>query len=235
VSRQADYRARYAAAHPGWKDGSTLFRELLGSVVGASTRLLDVGCGRRGLGKALLARAGLVVGVDPDEPALRENHEIARRAVGVAEHLPFADRSFDVASLRFVVEHLPDPQRVFGELARVVAPGGRVAILTPNDRNPVTWIIRAVPNRYHGAIRKRMFGGGEDPYPTRYRANSAVTLDRMLGAAGFEREWITFNGDPSYLSFGPISSRASRALERLLDAKPLQRARVHLLAMYRKR
>lgn len=235
MSRQAAYRSRYRAENPGWHDSSRLFRQLLGQVTGATTRLLDIGCGRRGLGPDLIGKTGSVIGADSDVPALRDNTDIRSRVAALAEWLPFADGSFDVVSLRFIVEHLPDPERVFAEISRVLSPGGHIAILTPNALNPVTWIIRGVPNRFHPVLNERMFGrNGRDTYPVQYRANSLAKLDRMLGAAGFTREAVALNGDPSYLAFGPVSYAISRALERVLAVKPLRAARVHIIAMYRK-
>jgi SAM-dependent methyltransferase len=138
--------------------------------------------------------------------------------------------------MRFVVEHLPDPGRVFGEIARVLSPGGHLAILTPNAWNPVTWIIRGVPNRYHAGLNRRLFGrNGRDTYPVQYRANSLTKLGRMLRSEGFAREAVALNGDPTYLSFGPVSYAMARGLERVLAAKPMRGARVHIIAIYRKR
>ena len=166
--------------------------------------------------------------------SLSVNSEISRRVASFVEHLPFRDASFGLVSMRFVVEHLQDPNLAFAETARVLTPGGLLAILTPNSRNPVTWIIRGVPNRYHGPLSNRFFGRTVDTYPVQYRANSIPRLDRLLLPLGFARRKVELNGDPSYLSFGPVSFTASRALERLLGAGPLRRGRVHILAMYEK-
>jgi len=234
MNRQAEFRSRYRAGHPSWRDSSSLFRQLLGSVSDSTTRVLDVGCGRRGLGSHLIDSTGLVVGADSDVPALAGNVEIKRLVAAFAENLPFADNSFDLMPLRFVVEHLPDPDRVFAEAARVLAPGGRIAILTPNSHNPVTWVIRGIPNRYHHRLSSRFFGRNGDTYPVQYKANSLPKLDRLLAPHGFERESVMLNGDPSYLSFGRFSFAASRALERVLATGPLRAGRVHLLALYRK-
>jgi ubiquinone/menaquinone biosynthesis C-methylase UbiE len=46
-----------------------------------------------------------------------------------AEHLPFADRSFDAACATLVLCSVPSPAAVFGEIRRVVKPGGTVALL----------------------------------------------------------------------------------------------------------
>jgi SAM-dependent methyltransferase len=47
--------------------------------------------------------------------------------------LPFADASFDVVLLIAVLEHVSQPERIVDEMWRVLKPGGKGAILTPND------------------------------------------------------------------------------------------------------
>jgi SAM-dependent methyltransferase len=234
MNRQAEFRSRYRAENPGWRDSSTLFRELLRTFSDTSTRILDIGCGRRGLGSSLIDSSGLVIGADSDVPALAHNVEIKRLVAAFAENLPFADASFDLVTMRFVVEHLPAPDRVFAEAARVLAPGGRLALLTPNAWNPVTWVIRGIPNRYHAKISGRFFDRNIDSYPVQYRANSVSTLERIAGRHGFRPEHVQLNGDPTYLSFGPATFAMSRALEKLLATPPLKGARVHILGIYRK-
>jgi SAM-dependent methyltransferase len=46
--------------------------------------------------------------------------------------LTYSDASFDTVVSCETVEHLPDPQRAVGELARVLRPGGRLFLTTPN-------------------------------------------------------------------------------------------------------
>jgi SAM-dependent methyltransferase len=51
--------------------------------------------------------------------------------LGIAESLPFADGAFDGALSLAVLEHVRDPFRAAGELARVVRPGGKVYVAVP--------------------------------------------------------------------------------------------------------
>jgi 2-polyprenyl-3-methyl-5-hydroxy-6-metoxy-1,4-benzoquinol methylase len=100
-------------------------------------RVLDAGCGT-GYGAIRLAEAGAagVVGVDIAAAVV----EAARSADGGAvsfeqadvARLPHADSSFDLVTCFEVIEHVPDPCAVLGELARVLAPGGVLAISSPN-------------------------------------------------------------------------------------------------------
>jgi ubiquinone/menaquinone biosynthesis C-methylase UbiE len=102
-------------------------------------RMLDVGCGN-GAPALQLARArdGVeVVGVSVSERQVARGNEGAR-AAGVADrvrfeqvdamHLPYPDASFDHAWALESMLHMPDKGQVLAEMARVVRPGGRIAL-----------------------------------------------------------------------------------------------------------
>jgi SAM-dependent methyltransferase len=97
-------------------------------------RLLDVGCGSGEFLAGMAALGWEATGVEFDEAAV----ESARRHPGVKvfagslSEQHFAGNSFDAITLSNVIEHLPDPVEFFAELQRVLAPGGRLAIITPN-------------------------------------------------------------------------------------------------------
>jgi SAM-dependent methyltransferase len=99
--------------------------------VAAGTTVLDVGCGHGELCAAAAARGARPTGVDLAEgmvDAARTAHPDLTFCVADAEALPFDDGAFAAALGAFVVNHLPHPERGAAEMARVVAPGGRVAI-----------------------------------------------------------------------------------------------------------
>ncbi len=101
---------------------------------------VDVGCGTGALTRRLARRVGptgRVVGADINAYLLREASAIARHQelgdviafeVGSAEALPFPDGGFDAALACTVLDEV-DADRGLAELARVVRPGGRVAVL----------------------------------------------------------------------------------------------------------
>jgi SAM-dependent methyltransferase len=99
--------------------------------------VLDAGCGV-GYGSAMLARAGAgeVVGLDLSAEAI----EAARKAapanasfvVGDVHALPFAAGRFELVVCFEVIEHVESQDDVIAELARVLAPGGVLAISSPN-------------------------------------------------------------------------------------------------------
>ena len=102
--------------------------------------VLDVGCGA---GAALLPAsrvAARAVGIELS-PAMAAR---AREAVPEAEvvegdasqRLPFADGEFDVVLSSFTVFFMPDPTAALREWARVLAPGGRIAMATWGSADP---------------------------------------------------------------------------------------------------
>ena len=100
--------------------------------------LLDVGCGEGVLTQHWAERlgAGRVIGIDLADPKL-ESEWAARRRANLAfsaisaEQLPFADGEFDLAAAIEVLEHVPDPERVLTEMARVAA--GHLLVSVPRE------------------------------------------------------------------------------------------------------
>src|SRR5690606_14483453 len=116
--------------------------------VAPGQRLLDVGCGEGRHCFGALERGAHVVGLDLDAASLRAGHRPLRARVrerrergqpgglgamirGDAFRLPFPDASFDRAICSEVMEHVHDYRAAARELARVVRPGGRVAVTVP--------------------------------------------------------------------------------------------------------
>lgn len=56
--------------------------------------------------------------------------------------LPFADNSFDGITCGYVLEHVPEPAKGLGELARVLRTGGRMLLLTTEDNFSGAWTSR---------------------------------------------------------------------------------------------
>jgi len=103
----------------------------------AGRRVLDAGCGV-GYGSAMLARAGAadVVGLDVSAKAVDAAGDGAPGntsfVVGDVHALPFETGRFDVVVCFEVIEHVEGQDGVIAELARVLAPGGVLAISSPN-------------------------------------------------------------------------------------------------------
>src|SRR5262249_50591376 len=110
---------------------ATRLRELLAQR--PPGEVLDVGC-YDGQFIASVVDDGQVVGLDVSMDALR--HAVRRRVCGVRAQLegalPFREGSFATVVAAEVVEHVFDTQGVIDELARVLRPGGWLAMTTPN-------------------------------------------------------------------------------------------------------
>lgn len=105
----------------------------------AGARVLDVGCGSGVIADYLAARVERVDAVDANPAAI----EYARSAFtkpnlhfhrGYVDELAFAEETFDQAYCLEVIEHIYEPQvRVLlAKLARLLKPGGRLLVTTPN-------------------------------------------------------------------------------------------------------
>ena len=109
--------------------------------------VLDLACGTGDLSR-MLHRSGIeTIGVDMSTGMLLASGGDASRAAGMvpvlgdALALPFADASFDGAVCGFALRNFTDLGGVFAELARVVRPGGRIALLEVGV--PSSAVIRA--------------------------------------------------------------------------------------------
>jgi SAM-dependent methyltransferase len=101
----------------------------------AKAVVLEAGCGEGyGAAVALEAGASAVVAFDYDADAVEHTHcTYAVPAVrGNLVALPFAAGSFDVVLSLQTIEHLWDQHTFLDECARVLRPGGRLALTTPN-------------------------------------------------------------------------------------------------------
>lgn len=108
----------------------------------ARGRILEVGCGEAS-NLAVLARPDRSMhGCDlsPLGPrmAREDGLEMASRlVVAAAEALPFATGSFEGVFAVSVLEHLPEPEAVLEQMIRVLAPGGRLVLVSPQYGGPL--------------------------------------------------------------------------------------------------
>jgi glycosyltransferase involved in cell wall biosynthesis/SAM-dependent methyltransferase len=140
------------------------------------TAVLDLGAGDGrylGLFAKTLAKEAVLVGCEISfRRALRIKAKGFRVVVAQSEALPFKDGVFQLVSLIEVIEHTQSPARSLDEVRRVLGPGGRLALTTPNYPMKRVFDLRA-------ALRQRSWSRLHDD-PTHFSPMSAVRLERLL-------------------------------------------------------
>ena len=193
----------------------------------ADARVLDVGCGD-GFHLALLRDYGpptwTLEGLDDDDRAVA-----AARANGLEvrgerlENAWLPPATFDLVLLLMTVEHLPDPAATMRLVAGLLAPGGRVVVVTDNTDSP----------------DRRLFGGrhwGGYHFPRHTYLFDRATLTRLGELAGLTpvrvvtavspvnwvysvRNWLDDWGGPRWLvNRFSLKSVPALAVFTLLDA-----------------
>lgn len=221
LDRLETFRRRYAAMRPGWEPATMLYQRWVAEVLSPGLRVLDLGCGRGGIVERLGIQ-GRWVGVDPDLVSLREHRwPDLVRGCAAARRLPFARNSFDVVVTSWVLEHLPAPAETFVEVGRVLRPGGRFLLLTPNARHPLprASAILATMGRLQRAVVSRVYDRAPaDTFPVQYRANTLHQIERLAVQGGMRLRRMALVGDPAYLAWDDLSFGLALIMEMLLPA-----------------
>ena len=214
----------------------TRYRALIRKHLRPGQRLLDAGCGRYLKFSKELSDIVQAVGIDLD-PVLETNNQGAPFGIrGDLSRLPFPSNTFDMVISRSVVEHLEDPRQVFREFGRVLRPGGKAIIVTPNKYDYVSLIAAVTPYRVHRALVSRIFRVSEDDvFPTLYRANTISSIRKAFLSAGLvQRELDAVNHYPAYLMFSPALFRLGVAYERLTSLRMFRSLRGSILCVFEK-
>ena len=157
--RPALARVAKGATGPGMAQELRIARRLLD--LGDGENVLDVACGpgnfSREFAGAVGAR-GLVVGIDASQTMLeRGAQELGRGGPdnlalirGDATALPFRDGVFDGACCFAALHLFSDPFAALDEITRVLAPGGRVALMTSIRRRLILPPVKPLLERASG-------------------------------------------------------------------------------------
>lgn len=108
------------------------------------TTVLELGAGTGKLTEALVALGHDVHATEPDAAmldVLRGKLPQVRASVAPAEELPVADRSVDVVAVAQAF-HWFDAERALAEIARVLKPGGRLALVWNHRDTRIPWVKR---------------------------------------------------------------------------------------------
>jgi 2-polyprenyl-3-methyl-5-hydroxy-6-metoxy-1,4-benzoquinol methylase len=223
-----DYQ--YRALHSGrpmqrfWHRGKLLMiDQLIRPHLRAGARLLEIGCGAGNLLLQAAVAGSYPVALDLSMQALTfvqsrlreaqaspESHSGLTCTQAIGESLPFRENSFDCVLLSEVVEHLEAPQISVREAMRVLCPGGRLLVTTPNYRS--FWpIMEWAVDRTN--MTPKMAG---EQHISRFHPSS---LKKMLIESGLRMEYAG-----SIYSLSPFlslisSERANQQLQRELNKR----------------
>lgn len=151
----------FASVDPGdpaaaWLGSADCMPRILDRMPEGGT-VVDLGTGRGRMLPELVARATAVIGVDASPAMLTEARRRASEAglygvdlrLGDLAHLPLQDNEADAVIANMVLHHLPEPARAFGEILRVLRPGGQLLIgeFMPHDQE---WMRETLADQWLG-------------------------------------------------------------------------------------
>jgi SAM-dependent methyltransferase len=158
-----------------------LRREFMLGALEPGSKVIDVGAGAGWFAGALAGAGFSVVGVEVAHEPVRRARErfpgLEFLVVGEGT-LPFPAATFDGAWLGEVLEHVADTIGLLDEVARVLAPGGRLVASTPDHG----WRLRLALG-----LSRRAFERHFEPRADHLRFFTDATLKGLLEACGFEQ------------------------------------------------
>jgi ubiquinone/menaquinone biosynthesis C-methylase UbiE len=170
-------------------------------MLGHAGAVLDIGCGSSKILEALPHAVGLDLNFKP----LRFRRQTNRLLVnGDARALPFPDGAFEAVICSEMLEHVPFDARLFGEMARVLRPGGVLVVGTPDYGRwqwPFIewWYTRLLPGahghdhvqRYtEASLRARLVEFGFEPVEARSIWHAELILKcTRRGAPAVSEPW----------------------------------------------
>lgn len=173
-----NYQLDYAAGRPQMYEKAAREKrakrvaKLLGDYFGKGKlrrlTLLDIGASTGIIDNVLSKSFKKVVGIDIDKKAIEFAKKNFKRKnlifeIGDAINLPFKNKSFDVVVCMHVYEHVPDQQKLFGEIYRVLKPGGVCYLAAQNKLWPwephynlpfLSWLPRSATDFLLQRLRK---------------------------------------------------------------------------------
>jgi len=204
------------------------YKARLAELVKPGMRILHAGCGwdKRNVSRPYSGTCK-VVGIDLDSRVASMFH--SEFHLGSVTQMPFDANSFDLVCCEYVMEHLDDPPAAFREMQRVLKPGGRILVLTPNLYSYKVIGAACTPHRFHIWMGRIRYGRGQeaDMYPTRYRCNTERAFQGLARQTGLEVTAVEL------VTMGPTWFEKFPVLFEIFDAFHRVIARVDFLRQLR--
>ncbi len=191
-------------------------------------KILDAGCGIGMFMEQFSKLTSDVYGFEYDPRKV----EIARKKfkhveVAGAEDIPFEDNTFDIIWFHEVLEHVNDDKKSIQELIRVLKPGGKMILFTPN---------RAWPFETHGIFWKGKYKFGNIPMvtwlpnklykPLIPHVRNYTNKDLMILFKGLPVKVTlhkhVFPGFDGLMNRSKLLAKATRTLTKIFESTPLQ-------------
>lgn len=197
--------------------------------VSGGRRLLDIACGTGNTAIPAARLGAVVTGIDIATNLLEQARARAAEEgltaefdEGDAEALPYADSTFDIVQTMFGAMFAPRPELVASEMARVLKPGGRVAMGNWNPESFSAAMFK-VGSRHvpppPGVLPPVLWGDAKtvtarlDPYFTGIETKIIpIDFDMPMNAAGAVSFFKTYFG-PTKMAFSRLDEAGQAALE----------------------
>jgi 2-polyprenyl-3-methyl-5-hydroxy-6-metoxy-1,4-benzoquinol methylase len=209
----------YLERNPILRIRAELVSDLLAGFAGGS--VLDLGCGDGSISKPLATRELTLVDFSSAMIArARENVPYARHVqADVLEWEP--DRTYDVVLALGLLAHVASPDRLLGNVASALVPGGRCVLQITDAGRPLGWFLSR-----HGRLRQR----------DGYRLNELTEAELVARAKAHDLHAVASR---RYGLLLPGTGRLPRtwhgALERRFASEPLSRLAADVLVLFEKR
>ncbi len=195
--KEQDKKAEVVAGHEvpkdAWLENPLVYKvkrahlELLHLIPSNNAFILDGGCGPGTYGIILAQEGARVIGVDISPEAIKVAKERANRKgvnftplVGDLENLTFEDGYFDICFCGWALHHFPDINKTVSSLKRVLKPGGKIALVEPNESNLLMRLSRFIEDL--PLIQKWVLKAGWDtPNRTVHRHNYYIEALKRQG------------------------------------------------------
>jgi 2-polyprenyl-6-hydroxyphenyl methylase/3-demethylubiquinone-9 3-methyltransferase len=170
----------------------------LAQKAGNRGRVLDLGCAQGNVA-LLLAEAGLETwAVDLrceflEYAGRKYERGKFRRCAANAEELPFPDGAFELVVWGEMIEHVAYPEKVLGEIRRVLGPGGHLVLSTPNGQRLHTGLPTFGRAGDRAALVTKQFKPDSDGHLFLFARGE---LDGLLGATGLRLREHRYYGTP---------------------------------------